>query len=257
MNPAFCARFNPTDTGRSHAVSNLWPTRFRERKILSTLKKYLGFAWTTVRHQGLRHSLSDVVAELAFDWRHGVETIMPHELDSRDIAASSFADGVQYQGANPKLVQTLLQALPPAARQAEFVDFGCGKGRALLLAAEQGFEKLTGIEFSANLAETARQNLARSRHFNRQVQHEVVTQDVADYAIPASPAVLFFYNPFGGETLRRVVSNIRRRLAANPKDLWVVYVNPKGLAVFTQANFKPVHSLRRNGKLLGLVLEAG
>lgn len=223
---------------------------------MRALSKYIGFAWDTVRHQGLRHSVGDVMAELAFDWRHGVETMVPRELESLDIEAPSIGDGVQYQGANPRLVRNILEALPPEARSAEFVDFGCGKGRVMLLAAEMGFEKLTGIEFSPHLAEFARGNLSKSRRMGQTVEHTVLTMDATEYVVPETPVVLFFYNPFGGETLRRVVMNIRRRLAQQPRDLWVVYVNPKGLAVFSQTGMKAIYSERRRERLMGVILSA-
>lgn len=194
------------------------------------------------------------MAEVTFDLRHGTETTLPREPDAGDVSATALNDAVQYQGANPRITRALLDALPPAARTARFVDFGCGKGRVLLLAAEAGFTRLTGVEFSPALAEAARRNLLRYSRTRPPVHHEVLTMDAASYVIPEEPVVLFFYNPFGGETLRRVVANIEQRARANGGNLWVVYLNPKGLAEFTAAGLVTSHETRRAGRLLGVVL---
>ena len=40
-----------------------------------------------------------------------------------------------------------------------FLDIGCGKGRALCMAAHLGFKKVTGLDFSKDLCEIATENL--------------------------------------------------------------------------------------------------
>ncbi len=223
---------------------------------MRTILKYSGFAVTTLWKQGVWHATANLVAEIAFDLGHGVETIVPREVEADGLANSEPSDAVQYQGANPRLVRALLRTLPPTARKARFVDFGCGKGRALLLAAEAGFTRLIGIERSPALAKVTEQNLQRSRRLAASVGREVLCMDAQYFSLPAGPLVLFFYNPFNGETLDCVVTNVQARMLAEADDLWVVYLNPKGLATFRAAGLKVCHELRRHGELLGAVLKA-
>ena len=42
-----------------------------------------------------------------------------------------------------------------------FVDYGAGKGRAMILASECGFSKIKGLEFSLSLYELAQQNIQK------------------------------------------------------------------------------------------------
>ena len=51
-----------------------------------------------------------------------------------------------------RLMRTL--SLPPGSG---FVDFGCGKGRVLLLAAGFGFARITGVEFAKELCDIAKE----------------------------------------------------------------------------------------------------
>jgi SAM-dependent methyltransferase len=110
-----------------------------------------------------------------------------------------------------------------------FVDMGCGKGRALILAHEVGFRNLIGVDFSASLCRAARRNLARLN-----IPARIVTQDATQFDFPAEPAVLFFYNPFGEELMKRVLA----RIGDVPRIL--VYVNPLHRAAFS--DFRVVRS---------------
>jgi SAM-dependent methyltransferase len=220
--------------------------------MLRTIAKYSGFAIASMRQTGVWRNLSDLLSEVIFDLRHGVETCVPRELSSLDIASPALKDGVQYQASNPRLVRVLIDALPSEARAARFVDFGCGKGRVLLLAAEAGFTRLTGIEFSPALAHAARQNLGRVLSLN--IKHEVLTIDAASFTIPDEPVVLFFYNPFGGETLDRVLDNIRRRIESSSAKIWVIYLNPKWIESFRGAGLVVRHAIGNNCDITCVIL---
>ena len=76
-----------------------------------------------------------------------------------------------------------------------FVDIGCGKGRALLLAEEYPFRKIIGVEFSRRLAKIAAANAAKSARSASQW----FTPTPANFNFPPEPLVVFLYNPFSGE----------------------------------------------------------
>ena len=134
--------------------------------------------------------------------------------------------GVDYVGIDPDYFHTLMQASDANGGRV-FVDFGCGKGRAILLAATYPFKRIVGVEFSPQLAETARRNLLTYRNPGQVCRDiEMVLCDAVDFPIPDDPLVLFFYNPFGAEVMERVVGNVRRSLEGHPRPLTVIYYNP-------------------------------
>jgi SAM-dependent methyltransferase len=55
------------------------------------------------------------------------------------------------------------QASSPAHTLGEytFIDFGCGKGRAALLASELGFREVVGVELNTKLADIAQTNVTK------------------------------------------------------------------------------------------------
>jgi tRNA1(Val) A37 N6-methylase TrmN6 len=52
-----------------------------------------------------------------------------------------------YAGSQPSIVRAGI-ALLPDHNQYAFVDLGCGKGRALMVASEFSFARLVGVEIS-------------------------------------------------------------------------------------------------------------
>ncbi|MBI2717832.1 MAG: class I SAM-dependent methyltransferase [Rhizobiales bacterium] len=104
-----------------------------------------------------------------------------------------------------------------------FVDFGSGKGRAVLLAAEMPFRRVIGVEYSMQLHADASRNLAALRH-RRCGEVELVQADATRWPVPPDATVLFFFNPFDGEVLARVCENIRASLAESPRKITIVYV---------------------------------
>jgi predicted RNA methylase len=106
-----------------------------------------------------------------------------------------------------------------------FVDLGAGKGEVLLLAAEYGFRRIVGVEYSEALAEAASANI-RDAKFLQCEDVSCIHSDAVDFVFPHDPTVLYLYNPFQGRVMDKVVKNIRRSLQTMLQDFWIVYVNP-------------------------------
>lgn len=108
-----------------------------------------------------------------------------------------------------------------------FVDFGSGKGRAVLLASALPFKKIIGIEFSDALTATAKKNLFRYPNELKKCKDiEFVVVDAAEYDLPYEPLVLYFFNPFKRPVMKQVVNNVTRTFEAYPRRIVVVYFSP-------------------------------
>ena len=161
-----------------------------------------------------------------FDRRYNVETAGEVSLARLEIDSVNKEHGVDYVGIDPDWFHTVLQASGADVEGRVFVDFGCGKGRAILLAATYPFKRIVGVEFSPQLADCWR-NLPTYQSPGQVCRDiEVVRCDAADFPIPDDPLVLFFYNPFGAEVMGRVVGNVRRSLEEHPRPLTVIYCYP-------------------------------
>lgn len=161
-----------------------------------------------------------------FDLVHGTDTsgfVSAGELPA-DEAASAHA--VCYAGSQPSLVRLALASLPPVDT-CTFVDLGCGKGRALLVASEFPFRDILGVELSAPLARVACRNAALvARRFPQRTAICVAVDDASTFPLPAGDLVLFLYHPFGAELVAKVVEGIEAALAAGRRSIYVIYYNP-------------------------------
>jgi SAM-dependent methyltransferase len=86
-----------------------------------------------------------------------------------------------------------------------FVDVGCGKGRALIVAAMYPFQRIMGIEYAPDLAKACRKNL-KTLHLTERC--EVVESDAAEFKFPNGKLFAYICNPFGRVVFDRVLRNL-------------------------------------------------
>jgi SAM-dependent methyltransferase len=163
-----------------------------------------------------------------FDRDFGVDTGGLIRLSDLNIKNGNWVYGTDYQGIDPSAFRAMLRGLDLRHEDFTFIDFGSGKGRALLLAAEFPFRKIVGVELAPTLHEAARENLRVCKKERLKCHDiELVCLDAAAYPIPDGPAVFYFYNPFVREVMAQVVENIRASLECRPRDVVVLYYTPQ------------------------------
>lgn len=113
--------------------------------------------------------------------------------------------------------------------QSNFVDFGSGKGKALIAASRQPFIRVLGIEVDPKLHAIACRNLDRLK-FGPTVRS--MLSDASTYLPNERDRVLYFFNPFTGAALHRCLQNIANNSSGITR--YIVYVNPTEDAVFKQ-----------------------
>ena len=116
-------------------------------------------------------------------------------------------------------------ALPSDLTRLVFVDFGCGKGWAMLRAANYGFKRIIGVEFSPELIAIGQRNLqiyqVENRRLVRPTMHE---GDAAQFEIPDEPCVAeYFFNPFSVEVASIVFERITASWRARPRPMYVIW----------------------------------
>jgi predicted RNA methylase len=156
--------------------------------------------------------------DAAFDETLGVDTKGPVGLWHLKIRSDNLQDAIRYEGVNPSIFRQAMNTLAENFSDFTFIDLGCGKGRALLLAKEFGFSQIVGIEFAPELAAVAQKNC-------RQVgaQATVLSQDAVQFPFPPGNLVVYLYNPFGPTVLNPVLDHLLESATAK---CYVVYINP-------------------------------
>jgi protein-L-isoaspartate O-methyltransferase len=87
-----------------------------------------------------------------------------------------------------------------------FIDYGSGKGAALVHAREAGFEKVYGVEFAKELHDIAVQNIERLGLDDIYLYHE----DASCFAPPPETTLIYFFNPFDEVVMQKVVEKIEK-----------------------------------------------
>ena len=109
-----------------------------------------------------------------------------------------------------------------------FIDYGCGMGRAVVMAGLLPFKRVLGVELSDELADVARQNLSVAKHQMQSTESEIFTADATRFDLPDDVSVVFMFNPFCGEILQNVLDRIRQSLCDKPRRCCFIYAQPRG-----------------------------
>jgi SAM-dependent methyltransferase len=171
-------------------------------------------------------------AEHEFDRRYGVDT--SGLVWGADLKSGSRSDAwnTAYYAIPPSVFHRVMAQLPESyLRGATFIDLGCGKGRALLLAAEYPFAGVVGVEIAPQLHRIAIENVTRYEAARRAEGCSVASsihvlhEDAAQYTFPAGPLVVYLYHPFCRPVLDKVLTNLARTFENEPRDIVILYIN--------------------------------
>ena len=193
----------------------------------------------TLRKEGFWAMLSKSVANLqrsrwpetdAFDRKYGTDTGGIEPLWKFNIQSPNARFGTRYEATQEFELEHALTVLCEDLKAFTFIDLGCGKGRALMIASRLGFGNLIGVEFVVELAEIARDNLEKLNIGNAVVLHT----DAAEFRFPDCDTVVYLYNPFSQEVFRQVLSNMQSSFS---KKLYVIYKTPHYAEMFDSSGF--------------------
>ena len=176
-----------------------------------------------------------------FDRKYGTDTSGVIPLKALDIGSGNTEEGIWYEPMSAKVFRQIMGHLTVNFGAFEFIDFGSGKGRVLLLAAEHGFKKVIGVEFARELHRTATENAAiHERQSGKPQNIETICMDATEFPIPEAPLVIFLYSPFKGKILERVLSNVTMSFAANPREIHLIFYgrNPESIELLKATQFR-------------------
>lgn len=176
-------------------------------------------------------NVADGLIPHPFDVTNGVRT--SGLVAGRNLKSGHRHDrhATAYYGVAPSVFKALMKRwrkTSPAAsiKHTTFIDIGAGMGRAVLMAAEIGFQSVIGVELNPTLVRIARRNLAAWRKAGRLAAPvRVLSRDAAEFVFPSGHCVAFLFNPFGRAVMRRLLRTMSRQFAHRPGELDILYVN--------------------------------
>ena len=173
-----------------------------------------------------------------YDRKFGVETTNRVAATDLDIDMQRMTHAIGYVATGPVIFSMILSDLNLAYGEYRLVDFGSGKGRALLVASEFPFREIVGVELSQRLHHTAEANIARYRSRTQQCRAiRSVCTDATSFVLPYGPTVFYFFNPFNEQVLATVLDNISESIRENPRHIVIIYSQPVHRNVFDRVSF--------------------
>jgi SAM-dependent methyltransferase len=182
-----------------------------------------------------------VVKVHPFDAKHGVDTSGLIERAHLLTGHANDVSNTAYFGVPPSRFEAAIERWrveqTASTELYRFVDVGCGKGRAVMLASRMPFRDVVGIELSEKLAQIARSNLEQWRsQTETTVPTSIVCADAptAVRALLNGPTLLYLYNPFQGPVLRELLQAILAGSATLLAPIDILYLYPEHEEVFSE-----------------------
>lgn len=183
----------------------------KSRSILATIAR--------VGPRSYSHYLWDRAIEMYFESWLGVSTNGIVQLPELGIDASA---GNEYGPTSYSALYTILSRCSVRPGEDVFLDVGCGKGRALIVAGYYPFRRIIGIDLSTELDSVAQENLHRLRKKLRCTNISTFICDATLYDVPHDITIIYFNYSFDGDIFIRFLSKVRQSLVQCPRRLRLI-----------------------------------
>lgn len=183
--------------------------------------------------------------DAGFDRKYGTDTSgIIDDMSELGVHTRHREHASGYQGIQIPVFRRIMADLGIEPREFVFVDFGSGKGRAVMMAAERQFAAAHGVEFSPVLHQLAQHNVSLFRRQNTGASPITLhCLDAADFDIPAGDLVCFFYNPFDANVMAKVLDKLAAAYVKGPRRMLIAYRNPVCADAFdVHPYLKPIHT---------------
>lgn len=214
---------------------------------------YIRYFFYIAVNWNLRIAFFIIRSEIKGERKYDIHTTGADELKKLPAQGISITHATIYMPVSYDILEELFRQVNLTSVQ-HFMDIGCGRGRALCVAASMGCTKLTGIDFSPVLCKDANQNLEGMHAKRSSFQYEVINGDARHASIPADADCFFFFNPFDEVIMKEVVHHMMTSCVGNKRPLTVIYVNPLHQEFFLKAGFRQVYHCKKMQYLEAVIL---
>lgn len=194
-----------------------------------------------LRAHGVAHTASEIsigvrntfawLAEEWYDSRCGIDTAGRALLYRADGPPEANPLYLDYQPTPVRTMRALLRQLDANMGSSTFVDFGSGKGRVLLIASEFSFTRVVGVEFDEKLHRTACANIRAFRGRRQCPDVTSVLGRAEEFDVPPGDLILYFFHPFEGAIMERILDNVVRSYRESPRRILLVLFRPSHAAL--------------------------
>lgn len=199
----------------------------------------VALGWKNLRHASAalsRSSREQRAQDTAFDRQWGTDTSGGVSVHNLGFDRARIAHCRRYDPSSEAMLRQPVALLGLEPSECDFIDYGAGKGRIVMLAMEMGFRSVVGVELSAKLCDIAEANVARFA-----IQHDtmpaarIVRGDATHFTPGGRHIVAYFYNPFDAFVMAEVREKLEAARRNGTARVTVIYVNSEHHHVFGDA----------------------
>ena len=216
--------------------------------------KFIRYFFYLAVNWNIRIAWHIITRETKGEKKYGIDTTGADELDSLENKGIDISHATIYMPASYDLLEHFFSRADFFSSD-HFLDIGCGKGRAMCVAASFGAKKITGVEFSKELCVFAKENLKKTNKNYPDLIYNVYNNDAFYFEIENDVDCIFMFNPFDETIMSGVLENIEESLEKNPRKITVIYINPLQKHLFLEHSFKEKYHYQRLHYLEGSIFE--
>jgi len=219
-------------------------------KFLSYIRYffYLGLNWN------FRIAGYIIAQEIKGEKKYGIITTGADELKHLEAKGIDIEHATIYMPVNYLMLEEIFTKIA-IGNYTHFLDIGCGKGRALCVAAYYGCKKVTGIDLSKKFTAEAETNITSLKQKTPSLQYKIQNTDAFYYHIPNDVDCIFLFNPFDAVIMSGVAENILMSLESNPRKITIIYANPLCKEELIAIGFKQTFHIKKMEYLEAIILE--
>lgn len=216
---------------------------------------HIKFFWYFSSNWNPRLAAFMLLQEIKGEKKYQINTSAPIELINLTIKTGDLTKSSRYEAVNFFILEALLQKMRASTNETSFTDLGCGKGRAMVVAAHYGFTKIKGIDFAKEVCVAAEENMKAVKRKLPAIQYTIFCDDVLNYTIQKDESVFFMFNPFNEDIIHVLLEKIEASIAKHPRTIYILYVSPKHIETFFEFEYEPIFRKRKLKWLDGVILK--
>jgi 16S rRNA G966 N2-methylase RsmD len=214
--------------------------------------KYLKYFFYLAYNWNIRIAWHIIQQEIIGEKTYGINTTGADNLKSLEKKGIDISSATIYMPVSYDVLKQFFDEVK-LEKFNHLLDIGCGKGRAMCVAASNGIKKISGVELSKDLFIAAKENIAITKQNHTSTTFEIYNNDAFYFEIEDDVDCIFMFNPFDETIMSAVMENIETSLENNPRKMTIIYINPMEKHVLLEWDYKEIFHSKKMHYLEGSI----
>ncbi len=216
------------------------------------IMKYLKYFFYLATNWNISIAWHIMRNEVRGEKKYGINTSGADNLKSLEKKGIDISHATIYMPVSYDVIQEFFEEVKIETFH-HFLDIGCGKARAMCVAASYAIKKISGIELSKDLFIAARENISSTKEKYPFVDFKIYNNNAFYFDIDNDVDCIFMFNPFDETIMSGVMENIEKSLENNPRVMTIIYINPLEKHVLKEWGYEEIFYTKKMLYLEGAV----